>query len=116
SSAHIGHGGNGATGAGFGGEIAGTVGGELQLAGGTGFSSFAQIGHGGRFAVADMDGTIDLTVTGDITMAATDGDAAAYSKIGHGDDISGPYSVFAGTGNRSGDIRVATDGSLTMTD
>lgn len=116
SSVLVGHGGSGVVAGVLSGMISGTVDGELELTGGTGFSSFAQIGHGGRFTDGDIDGAIELDVVGDISMTAVAGADAAYSKIGHGDDIIGPFSAVAGTGSRSGNIRVATDGSLFMTD
>jgi filamentous hemagglutinin family protein len=90
------------------------------------FGSFAQIGHGGPAIQGDLDGDITVLAGGDLAVTAgteratgaiTVRDINNYAMIGNGDylrDTNANASyVFnsSATGNRFGDINIATGGS-----
>src|SRR5690606_34412800 len=52
---------------------------------------------------------------GDLELSAPQSESAgAYAKIGHGDDMRAGFAAIGGTGNRSGNITIAADGSISL--
>lgn len=102
--AQIGHGGYGGSG-----EVSGTLvveaGRSLTLTGGANSNNYAQIGHGGGSSSAAASGEVQIRagVGGILARAGTA--AASYVQIGHGGTLASASSF-------SGDIRVASEGSI----
>ena len=65
-----------------------------------GTDRYAQLGHGGNFAVGQHSGDIEVVSRGNLTFLAGR-NPRSYAQLGHG-------GILAGAGGNSGDIRVAS--------
>ncbi|WP_354009790.1 filamentous hemagglutinin N-terminal domain-containing protein [Endozoicomonas lisbonensis] len=80
--------------------------GSIAFTGGTGFTSYAQLGHGGENANGTHAGNITITKADDITFSGGT-ERNAYAQLGHGGEDA--------NGNQSGDITITKAGDIRFT-
>jgi len=105
SFAQIGHAGERAT-ATFGGNIAVTTAGLVQVQGGaTGTGAYGQVGHGGRIHTGAKSGSITVSAVGPLSLLGG-GASGNSAQIGHGGSAS--------SGNLTGDIALNIGGNVSL--
>ena len=87
---------------------------SLLVQGGAGTLAYGQIGNGGASSDASLGGNVTVTVGKDAVLSGVSA-TGAYAQIGNGDDLRNVFAGQSGTGNRSGDIQVATGTDITLT-
>ncbi|MEX2580466.1 MAG: hypothetical protein WD342_15515, partial [Verrucomicrobiales bacterium] len=112
ASAHVGHGGHGAS-SDFSGTILVNSGGSVEVVGGSGSDSYAQIGHGGTLSGGEVTNaaiTVNAANAIDVLASATQ---SVYAQIGHGGFNSYDFTVAnsdiavnTAAGSGTGDVAV----------